>query len=122
MGLLEDSGLPEGVHQWSGPQGDLYATTANSSQGLVGVFDRPRRWKEDWNPGTSPDPEEAVRLRDEDPLGRRMEQMEDDSGVAADWKEEDHFGRREERQEGAPLGHMVGIHPLPIDVNEEGLS
>ena len=122
MGLFEDSGLPEGVHQWSGPRGDLYTTIENGGQGLVGVFDRPRRWKEDWNPGTSPDPEEAARLRDEDPLGRRMEQMEDDRGVAADWKEEDHFGRREERQEGASPGHVVGIHPLPIDVKERGLS
>ena len=102
MGLLEDSWLSERVHQWSGPQGDLHAAAENCGKGLVGVLDRPREWKEDWRSGAPPDPEEAVRLRGGDPSGRRVEPVENDGGMAADRKAEDHFGRREKRQEGAP--------------------
>lgn len=47
--------------------------------------------------------------------------MEDDSGMATDREAEDHFGRREERQEGALPGHMVGVYPLPLEVRG-GLS
>ena len=45
-----------------------------------------------------------------------MESVEDDGGMAADREAKDHFGRREERQERAPHGHVVGVYPLPLEV------